>query len=333
MLLCNPLIDTPDTVIRTHEMVETPYVKSNGIQFTRGSITEYRLSSQRLLSIIENHIRRVTSRWRVKGPEVASTLIAALQDFGDDAAFITEVQRENDGMEQKAMREIISPYVSIEEQLQATASQAIEGQPASRKLWNNIEAQELEVEHRVSRLSFNGCSHETNSYGSAEVVPCAYSVAMMALSIHLDRIGKKNVLHFTHIILGVIWSFSYIPALLTHVENYPWRQIAAFLNTVDIFGVFDIRIERDESPRSLSGTCRQLPGDFVIRGLLWSRRNLLMRSWISKAFCMNDNFCGRVSKYKGCIMSKIPPPSVWNIIGGKVSKPQGIGLVPRLTIL
>jgi hypothetical protein len=47
----------------------------------------------------------------------------------------------------------------------------------------------------------------------------------------------------------------------------PWEDIAIFLNTLGRSGV----VEGADFPQQLSGTGRQLPEDFIMRGLLWAQ--------------------------------------------------------------
>ncbi|KAL9112830.1 MAG: hypothetical protein Q9227_002907 [Pyrenula ochraceoflavens] len=275
MLLFNPFLEGADTASQKYPVLEATFVKSNGLLFTRGLIRDYVSLSQQFLSILDNHIGRVASKWRVQGPEIASTLCAALQDFGDPEAFITKTLRENEEkLKLRVAQEGIQSGESNEDQSQAptTPEQIISEYRTPTELWDHIHEQDFNIERLSPRSSQDNFPLEAKFHGSTEVVSYAYFVTMRTFSINLQRIGDKNVLPFVHVMLAFIWSLAYVPSLLIYVENYiPWEKIAGFLNTIGRSGVVDVHVEQDTFPHSLSGTGRQLPEDFVMRGLLWSK--------------------------------------------------------------
>lgn len=78
-----------------------------------------------------------------------------------------------------------------------------------------------------------------------------------------------------HVILSYLLGLAHVSNALLHIENYiPWESIAGFLNTLRNSGVVEARFEGQNFPQPLSGTGRQLPEDFVIRGLLWAQHYL-----------------------------------------------------------
>ena len=275
MLLFNPFLESPDMATQKYPVVEASFVKAHGLLFTRGSISEYNSLSHQFLSVLDNHIGRVTSKWRVQGPEIASTLCAALQDFGDIEAFITKVLREKEDAKLKAQEAAQTGEAGIIDQQQTQKSQEpmTTHQTYPQIIWDNINQSDApNMERLVPHSSQNTDFSEAKFTGSAEVVPHVYHVAMITFSINLQRIGDKNVLPFVHVMLAFIWSLASVPALLFYVENHiPWEKIATFLNTIGRSGVVDAHIEQDTFLHSLSGTGRQLPEDFVMRGLLWSQ--------------------------------------------------------------
>jgi len=74
-----------------------------------------------------------------------------------------------------------------------------------------------------------------------------------------------------HVYLACLISLAYVPGALEYMEcHVPWERLAVFLNTLGRSGVVDSHVEGSDFPLSLSGTGRQLPEDFVMRGLVWS---------------------------------------------------------------
>ena len=87
-----------------------------------------------------------------------------------------------------------------------------------------------------------------------------------------QRIRDKNVLPFVHIILAFLYNLTFIPGALLFIEaQVPWESIVIFLNTIGRSGAVESRFESPAFPQSLSGTGRQLPEDFIMRGLVWAK--------------------------------------------------------------
>jgi hypothetical protein len=68
---------------------------------------------------------------------------------------------------------------------------------------------------------------------------------------------------------GLSFGLAFIPNALTYVEGcVPWGNITIFLNTLGRSGVVEAHFKGIDFPQQLSGTGRQLPEDFVMRGLV-----------------------------------------------------------------
>ena len=76
-LLFSQFLEGSETAPQRYPLVESAFVKAHGVLFTHGLILEYQELMEHFLSILPNHIGRITAKWRVQGPEVASSLIAA----------------------------------------------------------------------------------------------------------------------------------------------------------------------------------------------------------------------------------------------------------------
>jgi hypothetical protein len=74
-----------------------------------------------------------------------------------------------------------------------------------------------------------------------------------------------------HLILAYLFSLAFAPNTLIYIEGcIPWEGITIFLNTLGRSGVIDTHFEDTDFPQSSSGTGRQLPEDFIMRGLIWA---------------------------------------------------------------
>jgi len=75
-----------------------------------------------------------------------------------------------------------------------------------------------------------------------------------------------------HVVLAYLFSLTFVPDALIYIEGYvPWEDITIFLNTLGRSGVVDDCFEGKDFPQNSSGTGRQLPEDFVMRGLMWAK--------------------------------------------------------------
>jgi hypothetical protein len=87
-----------------------------------------------------------------------------------------------------------------------------------------------------------------------------------------QRIGDKNILPYMHVILAYLFELAFVPNALIYVEGcVPWENITIFVNTLGRSGLVEARFEGTEFPQQMSGTGRQLPEDFVMRGLIWAQ--------------------------------------------------------------
>jgi hypothetical protein len=86
------------------------------------------------------------------------------------------------------------------------------------------------------------------------------------------RIGDKNIVPYMHVVLAYLFGLAFVPNALTYIENHvPWEGITIFLNTLGRADVVASQFEGTEFPQQMSGTGRQLPEDFVMRGLNWAQ--------------------------------------------------------------
>jgi hypothetical protein len=75
-----------------------------------------------------------------------------------------------------------------------------------------------------------------------------------------------------HVVLAYLFGLAFVPNALTYIENHvPWEDITIFLNTLGRANIVASQFEGTEFPQQMSGTGRQLPEDFVMRGLIWAQ--------------------------------------------------------------
>jgi hypothetical protein len=81
ILLFRPFLANGEIASQHYPLVESAFMKAAAIQFTRGPIGMYNQPVEQFLSVLNSHIGRVTAKFRVRGPEMASILCATVFDF------------------------------------------------------------------------------------------------------------------------------------------------------------------------------------------------------------------------------------------------------------
>ena len=89
------------------------------------------------------------------------------------------------------------------------------------------------------------------------------------MEVVFSRIGDRNILAFAHVMLAFLWSLAFVPGAQEYVQAYvPWGKVAMFLNTLERLNA--TRPEALQYPPLGTESMRQLPEDFIMRGLSWS---------------------------------------------------------------
>ena len=267
MLLFNPFLATGEIASQRYSLVESTFVKAAAIQFTRGSIRIYDQMVEQHLSVLNTHIGRVTAKFRVQGPEMASTLCATLFDFGNAESYLWKAFVAYDGQIQTAL-----------ENLQTSTGQTT---TSAEQEANLKEEQRITYFRSVSdRTGHPRAIHSTADLttkdatfsGAQDAVAHACHLFYSSIEVVFSRIGGKNILAFANVILAFLHSVAYVPKAGLYIEGQvPWESIMTFLNTVGRSGVVESRVEGSTFPQPLSGTGRQLPEDFIMRGLVWAK--------------------------------------------------------------
>ena len=105
--------------------------------------------------------------------------------------------------------------------------------------------------------------------GAQDTVAHACLLFYNTIELVLQHLGDKNILPFVHVVLAFLNRLGYVPDALRYIEEQvPWEVLATFLNALGKSGIVDSQFEDSAFPQSLSGTGRQLPEDFFLRGLV-----------------------------------------------------------------
>lgn len=267
MLLFNPFLAVAEIASQRYPMVEATFVKAAAIHFTRGSITAYTQLVEQFVSALNSHIGRITARFRVQGPEMASTLCASLFDFGDVDSYLLRLFVAYDSQFQAALEQVKLSTAQTTTSPEQEANLKEEQRQAYFKLVN------ASCEHpKAVHSTRDSTTKDARFSGSQDAVAHACHLFYSSNEVVFQRIGDKNVLPFAHVVLAFLNSLTFVPEAMLFVEwHVPWESIVRFLNILGTYGVVESRFEGSAFPQPLSGTGRQLPEDFIMRGLVWAK--------------------------------------------------------------
>ena len=276
MLLYNPFLEQSETATPRYDLVESALVKSCGILFTRGNILEFIRLMDRFSTNLDSTIGRTTDKFRVQGPEFACSLCAATFDFGNSDAFLTSAFQSQE--DQRKTQAVNGSGTTPSEPGQS--EQRPQEDPRQRYSETNLlmQANWAAIDPNTDPIRAARCS-EKESFGtdavftgSDQVTAHACGALRHATIVVAKRVGDKDVVPYMHSTLVYIYGLAFVPSALEHVEAYiPWDQIAVFLNTLGRSGTDPNHFEGSDFPEHRSGTGRQLPEDFLLRGLVWAQ--------------------------------------------------------------
>jgi Est1 DNA/RNA binding domain len=274
MLLFNPFLARGELASQRYPLLESSFVMATALFFTRGSIARYDHLVEQFISVLSSHIGRVTTKFRVQGPEIAFTLCASLFDYGNVESFLWKAFLAYDGH----MQEALEDHEAATGQTTASAEDETNWKEAQRSvLVKKTDHLRYLNEHTrcpsLAHSTRDSTTKDATFSGAQDAVAYAAQLFYSANEIIFQRIGDRNTLPFAHVVLAFLNSLAYVPEAMVFVEGQvPWESIAVFLNTLmGRFGAVASRFEGNAFPQPLSGTGRQLPEDFVIRGSIWAK--------------------------------------------------------------
>ncbi|KAF2846399.1 hypothetical protein T440DRAFT_492684 [Plenodomus tracheiphilus IPT5] len=270
--------------------IDTNFIKAHALLFEM-SMVDFQVTKQDFMGNLDNHIGRVTAKWKEQGVYIAVTNVAGGFEYGVEEnalrqVFLTELQ-------EKAKT---SPS-KLEETLR-TASPADQQDPTPPSI------PEAKLSEKLEELA------DQPTFRAAE------SLTNDTFALVLRRIGDKNVLPHVHIMLAYLTTFAantYVSYLLTDI---PWAELVAFLNTLvktenqlhsqnqtrtqdmdtllsaDVFPGIGERT--DELP---------LPEDYLVRGLIWAH-DFFPRKWFEREHDEEERYLELASTVK-CRMERV----------------------------
>ncbi|KAH7076133.1 hypothetical protein FB567DRAFT_608774 [Paraphoma chrysanthemicola] len=268
--------------------IDTNYIKAHAILFERLSLDDFNQAKVEFTNNLDNHVGRVTAKWKEQGVYIAVTNVSGWFDYGiDDNAlrqvFLTQIC-------EKAKN---SP--PPEEQLR-TASPADQQDPTP------------------PIISEDELLPKVNTLASQPHFAHAKLLTNDTFALILRRIGDKNVLPHVHIMLSFLTTFaasSYVSHLLA---DTPWTELVAFLNTLiktesqiqnqsqsqnvaqpqNIDTLFSTPVFPNDGERSDE---LPLPEDYLVRGLVWAH-DYFPKKWFEREHDEEERYLELASTVK-----------------------------------
>jgi hypothetical protein len=268
--------------------IDTNYIKAHAILFEKMSGNGFMQAMTEFTNNLDNHVGRVTAKWKEQGVYIAVINVSGWFEYGVDGnalrqVFLTELCG-------KAKN---NP--SSEEQLRI-ASPADQQDPTSPVIPKH------ELLARVNALS------SQPHFSHAE------RLTYETFALVLRRIGDKNVLPHVYIMLSFLATFAANPYVSHLIMDAPWAELVAFLNTLvktESQIQNQSQTQNSSQPQSidtlfstttfLSDGERSdelpLPEDYLIRGLIWAH-NCFPKKWFEREHDEEERYLELVSTVK-----------------------------------
>jgi len=271
LTLLDPILGRSNASYSHALPIDTSFIQAHGVLFGKVSAERFEDSRFAFQSQLDNHIGRVTAKWKEQGVHIAVTNIAGLFDYGHKDSILRQILILHD--KEKNRPASISSQSDEENRSPS---------PAEDPSQNSMT--ELEVPAKLDALAADFTFSR------------AYLLTMTTLSIVLRRIGDKNVLPHVHVVLSFLSSLATNKYVAHLIDHAPWTEIVLFLNTL-------LKSERPEQimPGTVFPTDQSdnlpLPEDYLIRGQIWSQ-HYFPENWFAREHDEEDRYLELASTIK-----------------------------------
>jgi hypothetical protein len=266
MLLLNPFFKREESTSQSFSVIEYAFVRSHTLLFTHGSITESVRLTEEVAAVIDNRISIVTRISGLQETETANILCTSLFDFGEDPDERLLRLFKKDTRQRATSKRITQISDFLEEfsaRKDATRSyyRSVTENPSYNISPHDVENAASQSRHMLTPTLGFSAPHDVHDHRSR--------LSLASGGANAALITDEHIFPFTHIGLAFLKSLAFVPGALRHVGVYmPWAEVVSILNTLGMSVV--AKRQAGEFPMKESGTRRQLPEDFVMRGLIWS---------------------------------------------------------------
>ncbi|OCK77900.1 hypothetical protein K432DRAFT_406929 [Lepidopterella palustris CBS 459.81] len=249
LTLLDPILGRSTTSYSHSLPVDTSFIKAHGILFGKLSSDSFEEALTGFLDQLDNHIGRVTAKWKEQGVYIAVTNLAGLFDYGSQDSilrYVFQLHAEKVHGATPAKR----PSTPSEDESSRSPSPT---SPESRQF------SEDELSYQLQNLSTDF------TFSSA----CR--LTFLTLTLVLKRVGDKNVLPHVHVLLAFLSSLTAIPYVSFLANGAPWEEIVVFLNTLSKSERLEPLTTNNIFPTQDQDDNRPLPEDYLIRGQVWAQ--------------------------------------------------------------
>ncbi|KAH6625746.1 hypothetical protein C7974DRAFT_313777 [Boeremia exigua] len=279
MTLFDPVLGRSPASMSAALPIDASFIKAHAYTFEKDLSDKFETARGEYFLQLDNHIGRVTAKWKEQGVYTAVTNIASWFDYGFNMNIFRQLfllraeQRKQPGYAVEARDSIGPPDADLQKP--------------------KVPEEEIvpKLNTLLSDTAFNRATCLTND----------------TFSLVLRRIGDKNVLPHVHVMLSFFSTLASIEYVTKFLDNSPWSDIAAFLNTLvktenqqsqpseinasicqSVFPLDQDTQEQDELP---------LPEDYLIRGLIWAQEYLPAK-WFDREHDEEDRYLELASTAK-----------------------------------
>jgi hypothetical protein len=270
MTLLNPIMGRPATNYSHDLPIDANFIKAQAILFENVGLQDFQATKAEFTSNLDNHIGRVTAKWKEQGVYVAVTNIGGWFEYGKDDNILRHI------LLTKLMEKAGNSHTSGVEENIRIASTASQQDP----ILHPIDMKK--VKKTLEEFS------ETRTFLSSKLI------TFDTFAVVLRRIGDKNVLPHVHVMLSFLSSFASSTYVSDLLDGAPWSELAAFLNTL---GKSEIQIQSQSQTQTQnidtllatdlfpgggeSSDEYPLPEDYLVRGLIWTQ-DYFPNKWFEK---------------------------------------------------
>lgn len=262
------------------ESVETNFIKAHALLFTAFARPGYGQVRKDLLNGLDNHIGRVTAKWKEQGVHVAVSNITAWFNYGIDLNILHQLF---------LLRASQRRSSEVQDQQQHAIASSNKPKPTDPRITED------DIQPQIKTLFAD------------PVISQARSLTYDTFALALRRIGDKNVLPHIHVMLSFLNTLACIPYVSHLVDQTPWTELVSFLNTL-------IKIETQKNSDVSIGTLLSqplfpegednndrddlpLPEDHLVRGLIWAQE-YLPPNWLGREIDVENRYLELASTVK-----------------------------------
>ncbi|OAF99384.1 uncharacterized protein CC84DRAFT_394084 [Paraphaeosphaeria sporulosa] len=247
LTLLDPMLSRPAESYSHDLPIDTSFIQAHGILFGKHSAERFEDARFAFQSQLDNHIGRVTAKWKEQGVYIAVTNLAGLFNYGSDDSILRQI------------------LILHDRQLTRSANSSSHSDEGSRS------PSPVEDDKSSQTLSESEVPAQIEILSSDFIFSRAYLLTMTTLTLVLRRIGDKNVLPHVHVLLAFISTFASIKYVAHFNDHAPWTELVSFLNTL---------LKSEQRPERIfpgpvfpadRADSLPLPEDYLIRGQIWSQ--------------------------------------------------------------